>query len=238
MGGAGLLNGEHVEHIAQAGAHDADEQEVGQALEIDPLEQGDVLEHIQPHRPVEGRHRAGVAQEKEHQQLHTAEEEAAAGDHDGAHLGGLPLAQHGVQGEEQGGQDGQHHAEEAAAPAPQDGDGQNPQHLQHQGQDVVPPDALPEEQEGQNRDKDGVAGEDHRHHIGVAADQGQLVEHHGQGHAEEPGDGEGPQVFGGEFPLLPVQGPGGHRQQEEAADQETAQGDLHGMKSPLHRREL
>jgi len=72
----------------------------------------------------------------------------------------------------------------------------------------------------------------------VAADQGQLVEHHGQGHAEEPGDGEGPQVFGGEFPLLPVQGPGGHRQQEEAADQETAQGDLHGMKSPLHRREL
>lgn len=61
VGGAGLLNGEHVEHIAQAGAHDADEQEVGQALEIDPLEQGDVLEHIQPHRPVEGRHRAGVA---------------------------------------------------------------------------------------------------------------------------------------------------------------------------------
>ena len=145
----------------------------------------------------------------------------------------FPLAQHGVQGEEQGGQDGQHHAEKVAAPAPpQDGDGQNPQHLQHQGQDVVPPNALPEEQEGQNRDKDGVAGEDHRHHIGVAADQGQLVEHHGQGHAEEPGDGEGPQVFGGEFPPLPVQGPGGHRQQEEAADQETAQGDLHGMEAP------
>ena len=156
----------------------------------------------------------------------------AAGDHDGAHLGGLPLAQHGVQGEEQGGQDGQHHAEKAAAPAPQDGDGQNPQHLQHQGQDVVPPDGLPEKQEGQNRDKDGVAGEDHRHHIGVAADQGQLVEHHGQGHAEEPGDGEGPQVFGGEFPLLPVQGPGGHRQQEEAADQETARVICMGWKAP------
>ena len=62
--------------------------------------------------------------------------------------------------------------------------------------------------------------------------RGQLVEHHGQGHAEEPGDGEGPQVLGGEFPLLPVQGPGGHRQQEETADQETAQGDLHGMEGP------
>ena len=52
--------------------------------------------------------------------------------------------------------------------------------------------------------------------------EGQLVEDHGQGHAEEPGEGEGPQVCGGEFPLLPVQGPGGDGQEEEAADQEPA----------------
>ena len=32
VGGTGLFDGEHVEHIAQASADDADEQEVGQAL--------------------------------------------------------------------------------------------------------------------------------------------------------------------------------------------------------------
>ena len=95
-----------------------------------------------------------------------------------------------------------------------------------------------EDQKGQEGDENGVAGEDHRHHVGVAVGEGQLVEDHGQGHAEEPRQGEGAQVLPRELGFLPVQGPPGHGEQADAAHQEAAQGDLHGVEGPLHRGEL
>ena len=94
------------------------------------------------------------------------------------------------------------------------------------------------DQKGQEGDENGVAGEDHRHHVGVAVGEGQLVEDHGQGHAEEPRQGEGAQVLPRELGFLPVQGPPGHGEQADAAHQEAAQGDLHGVEGPLHRGEL
>ena len=60
-----------------------------------------------------------------------------------------------------------------------------------------------EDQKGQEGDENGVAGEDHRHHVGVAVGEGQLVEDHGQGHAEEPRQGEGAQVLPRELGFLP-----------------------------------
>ena len=41
-----------------------------------------------------------------------------------------------------------------------------------------------------------------------------------------------------ELGFLPVQGPPGHGEQADAAHQEAAQGDLHGVEGPLHRGEL
>lgn len=114
----------------------------------------------------------------------------------------------------------------------------DPQDLKDQGQDVVPVDGLVEDEEGQHGDENGVAGEDHRHDVGLAAGDGQLVEHHAQGNIQQAGEGKVPQVGGGEPDSPLFQGMGRHGDQAQPAHQKPLHGDLEGVEGPGHGGEL
>ena len=238
MDGTGLFNGQHMKNVAQGGVDDANEEEIGQGLPRQPLEKRDILEHGQSQLSKQRASNLRPAQQQKGAQLQTAPEKAAAGDHQAAGPGRLPLAQHRVGGEKQGGQHRQCHAGKADRTAAQPGNGPNAQHLQDQSQKVVPGNGFMEKEKGQKGDKDRIAGKQHRHHVGLPVGDGQLIEDHGQRHAKKPCQSKGPHVPPGQANPLPPQGPPRHREQTDPPHQEPLQRDLHGVKGPRHSGEF
>ena len=168
----------------------------------------------------------------EHQDDHTAEQESKAGDHRAPELGHFFLSHDPVNGKQDGGRQGQHHAEGVQTGLKGVDDGHGPQHLQHQSGDVAAPDGLAQEQKCQEGDEHRVAAEQDGHYPGVHVVHRQLINRHTDGDAHQAQQGE----IGHAFPVQrqpPLfQRPPGQRGQEQKADEEAGEGELDGVDLP------
>ena len=109
--GGELLHGEEVAAEADPRHPHGHIQNVGQVFQGVPRQDGDAGELLQTGGRHPLGHRRDMGKQDQPQNDQAAEQEAEAGDHRAAVLCHPPLAQHAVQGEQQGGQQGQPHPE-------------------------------------------------------------------------------------------------------------------------------
>ena len=185
-----VLHGQEVGAEADARHAGGDVEHVGQVLQGVTGQQGDVGEGGQPGGVDGGGNGRNVAHPDEDQDDQTAEQKAEAGDHRSAVPSHLFFAHDPVDGEQDGGRQGQDHPHGVQLGVEGVDDGDGSRHLQHQGGDVPHVDGLAQEQEGQEGDEHRVTAEQHRHHPGVGVVDRELIDGHADGDAHQAQQGK------------------------------------------------
>lgn len=221
-----ILHSQEVGAEADSSHTGGDEEHIGEVLQGVARQNGDVGEGGQLGVNQGLGHRRDVGDENKDQHDEAAEQKTEAGHHRAAVLRALFLAQYAVDGEQQGGQQGQKDTPQVEPGVEGIDDGNGARNLQYEGGNIAPQNGLPQHKEGKKRDKHRVAAEEHGHHGGVGVIDGQMEDGHAQGDAGEAKKGKVAQGFGVQMLLPLFQGVQSQGEQEQKSDGEPGQGEL------------
>ena len=124
---------------------------------------GMVDKEVQPHRAIERRARRRAAKEQNEHELARAEEKAQARNSDAAEARRALFAEHTVECEHHGGENGEHRACGIERRMNGVNDDERRRELQNERDNVVAMNVLMQEEMSEHRDEDRIAGEDDRH---------------------------------------------------------------------------
>ena len=105
-------------------------------------------------------------------------------------------------------------------------DDQDRQKLDQQRNDMIFTDPLPQNEAGEHRDKNRVAGKNNGNHGGFGIVDCHLIERHGDAHKQASEQGKEAGVLRMERRFVRAHGADGERQQHQTADQKPQSGDL------------
>lgn len=145
------------------GVDAADVQQCRNGRGRDIFKERHVDKEVQPHRAIERRARRRAAEEQNEHELARAEEKTQARNSDAAEARCTLFAEHTVECEHHGGENGEHRACGIERRMNGVNDDERRRELQNERDNVVAMNVLMQEEMGEHRDEDRIAGEDDRH---------------------------------------------------------------------------
>ena len=109
--------------------------------------------------------------------------------------------------------------------------------LQNERDNVVAMNVLMQEEMGEHRDEDRIAGEDDRNDGRARIGDGHLIERHGDDDAQKARAREEAKILAREYGVLLPDRAHGEGNEQYATDEKAQAGDLHGRKHAMHRFE-
>ena len=148
---------------ARRGVDAADVQQCRNGRGRDIFKERHVDKEVQPHRAIERRARRRAAEEQNEHELARAEEKTQARNSDAAEARCTLFAEHTVECEHYGGENGEHRACGIERRMNGVNDDERRREFQNERDNVVAMNVLMQEEMGEHRDEDRIAGEDDRH---------------------------------------------------------------------------